>query len=48
LAITGFDMREGVGFGHKHAVLLLREQQRILNTAKHRVAVVTSFVLAQN
>ena len=25
-------MREGVDFGKKHAVLLLREQQRILNT----------------
>ena len=32
------DMREGVGFGKKHSVLLLREQQRILNTAKQRVA----------
>ena len=31
-------MREGVGFGKKHAVLLLREQQRILITAKQRVA----------
>jgi hypothetical protein len=29
LAIAGVDMREGVGFGQKHSVLLLREQQRI-------------------
>ena len=38
LAIAGVDMREGVGFGKKHSVLLLRKQQRILNTAKQRVA----------
>ena len=35
---TGVDMRERVGFGQKRSVLLLREQQRILDTAKQRVA----------
>ena len=38
LAMACVDMREGVGFGQKRSVLLLREQQRILNTAKQRVA----------
>ena len=28
-AMACVDMREGVGFGQKHSVLLLREQQRI-------------------
>jgi hypothetical protein len=36
--MAGVDLREGVCFGQKHSVLLLREQQRILNTAKQRVA----------
>jgi len=38
LAIVGVVLRGGVGFGEKHSVLLLREQQRELVTAKQRVA----------